>query len=60
MQQAVAGRPTGAINRIGKYEIARKLGDGATSTVYLGRDPFADRDVAIKLVSREAFTNAAG
>src|SRR5574338_158549 len=60
MQQAGAGRATGAINRIGKYEIVRKLGDGATSTVYLGHDPFADRDVAIKLVSREALTNAAG
>ncbi len=28
-----------------------KLGEGATSTVYLGRDPFAQRDVAIKVAS---------
>src|SRR5688500_13184050 len=58
MQQLAAGRQPGAVNRIGKYEIVRKLGDGATSTVYLGRDPFANRDVAIKLVAREAFTDA--
>ncbi|HYO27792.1 MAG TPA: serine/threonine-protein kinase, partial [Azonexus sp.] len=28
-----------------------KLGEGATSTVYLGRDPFAQRAVAIKVAS---------
>ena len=39
--------------RIGKYEIGRKLGEGATSTVYLGRDPFADREVAVKLIFPE-------
>ncbi|MGQ0525699.1 MAG: protein kinase domain-containing protein [Betaproteobacteria bacterium] len=60
MQQAAVGRPAGPVRRIGKYEIVRKLGDGATSSVYLGRDPFASRDVAIKLVAREAFKNAAG
>jgi eukaryotic-like serine/threonine-protein kinase len=37
--------------KLGKYELIRKLGDGATSTVYLGRDPFAKRDVAIKVAS---------
>jgi serine/threonine protein kinase len=35
--------------RIGKYPITREIGRGATSRVYLGRDPFADRDVAIKV-----------
>ena len=39
--------------RIGKYEIRRKLGEGATSTVYLGFDPFANREVAIKLIFPE-------
>ncbi len=34
----------------GKYEIIRKLGEGATSTVYLAYDPFADREVAVKLI----------
>lgn len=35
--------------RIGKYPILKEIGKGATSKVYLGRDPFADRDVAIKV-----------
>jgi len=41
-------------SKIGKYPVVRELGRGATSRVYLGRDPFANRDVAIKLVSNEA------
>ena len=35
---------------IGKYRVVRKLGEGATSEVFLARDPFHDRDVAIKRV----------
>ncbi|MBE0547337.1 MAG: serine/threonine protein kinase, partial [Rubrivivax sp.] len=35
---------------IGKYRVKRKLGEGATSEVFLARDPFHDRDVAIKRV----------
>ena len=38
------------MNKIGKYEITRAIGQGASSTVYLGYDPFAKRDVAIKVV----------
>jgi serine/threonine protein kinase len=41
------------VDRLGKYEIGRKLGHGATSTVYLGYDPFARRDVAIKVFEPE-------
>ena len=41
-------------SKIGKYPVIREIGRGATSRVYLGRDPFANRDVAIKLVSNEA------
>ena len=37
--------------KLGKYELIRKLGEGATSTVHLGHDPFAQRDVAIKVAS---------
>ncbi|MDH4150626.1 MAG: serine/threonine-protein kinase [Betaproteobacteria bacterium] len=44
----------GAVNKIGKYEIVRRLGEGATSTVYLARDDFNSREVAIKLVSQQA------
>jgi len=39
--------------RIGKYEIRRKLGEGATSIVYLGFDPFAEREVAVKAIFPE-------
>ena len=34
---------------IGKYPVTREIGAGATSKVYLARDTFADRDVAIKV-----------
>ncbi len=32
--------------RLGKYPVLREIGSGATSRVYLARDPFAARDVA--------------
>jgi eukaryotic-like serine/threonine-protein kinase len=35
---------------IGKYPVIREIGSGATSRVYLARDPFAERDVAIKVL----------
>lgn len=38
---------------LGKYTLTRKLGQGATSTVYLGYDPFAQREVAIKVLKQE-------
>jgi serine/threonine protein kinase len=41
--------------RIGKYPVLRKLGEGATSEVYLCQDPFAGREVAVKVVFTEAF-----
>jgi len=41
------------IQKIGKYQILGELGKGATSVVYLGMDPFANRKVAIKVVERE-------
>ncbi|PWT70308.1 MAG: serine/threonine protein kinase [Proteobacteria bacterium] len=36
--------------QIGKYPVIREIGRGATSVVYLGRDPFANREVAIKVL----------
>jgi serine/threonine protein kinase len=39
--------------QIGKYPVKRKLGEGATSEVYLCHDPFAKRDVAVKVVFAE-------
>ena len=38
------------LERIGKYQVLRKLGDGATSEVHLCHDEFAGRDVAVKVV----------
>ena len=43
------------MEKIGKYEIIRTLGEGATSVVYLAHDPFAERDVAIKVVANSVF-----
>lgn len=42
------------MEKIGKYEIVKELGKGATSAVFLANDPFAARQVAIKLVNSEA------
>jgi serine/threonine protein kinase len=36
--------------QIGKYRVLRKLGEGATSEVFLCRDDFRDREVAVKRV----------
>ena len=43
--------------KLGKYQIQRVLGQGATSTVYLGFDPFAQREVAIKVASPKIFAD---
>jgi len=41
-------------SKIGKYEVVRELGRGATSAVFLAVDPFTSREVAIKWVLPEA------
>jgi len=43
-----------APEKVGKYEIIKELGKGATSSVYQAYDPFQRRQVAIKLVFPEA------
>lgn len=43
----------GAVRKIGKYEIKRLIGEGATSMVYLAWDPFAQREVALKQLHPE-------
>jgi serine/threonine protein kinase len=45
---------------IGKYQIIRELGKGATSTVYLAYDPFAERQVAIKRLNLEQMGDEEG
>jgi serine/threonine protein kinase len=54
VRRATASRPPGDPRfepdaRIGKYTILREIGGGATSRVYLARDPFGERDVAVKV-----------
>jgi serine/threonine protein kinase len=43
------------MNQVGKYPVLRKLGQGATSEVYLCNDPFNDRDVAVKVAFAGSF-----
>lgn len=45
------------MDKIGKYELVREIGRGATATVYLGNDPFAQREVAIKVATPEILKN---
>ncbi len=41
------------LTHLGKYRLLRKLGQGATSVVYLGYDPFGEREVALKVIKQE-------
>ena len=41
-----AAKPT-----LGRYEIIKEIGHGSMGTVYLGRDPSINREVAVKTVS---------
>jgi len=43
--------------RIGRYEVRSRLGEGATSEVFLARDDFHDRLVAIKRVRPATLAN---
>lgn len=45
---------------IGKYRVLRRLGEGATSDVFLGRDDFHDVEVAIKRVRAWALSSRGG
>jgi hypothetical protein len=38
------------LERLGKYEVRKLLGKGATGSVYLAADPFAQREVALKVM----------
>lgn len=43
-----------ALRTISKYEVLEEIGRGGMGTVYLGYDPFADREVAIKVAHPDA------
>ena len=44
--------------QVGKYNIVRELGKGASAKVYLADDSFAKRKVAIKVAYPEALKNS--
>ncbi len=41
--------------QVGKYEVHKLLGKGATGTVYLAKDAFSGREVALKTIEPEVF-----
>src|SRR5262245_66446634 len=41
------------LSKIGRYEVAELVGEGAMARVYRARDPDIDRTVAIKLLKDE-------
>jgi len=54
MTQEASVQSSKGLTKVGKYDVISTLGEGATSTVYLCRDSFADRDVAVKVVAQSA------
>ncbi len=45
------------MQKIGKYEVIKEIGKGATSAVYQAYDPFQNRQVAIKLLFPETLVD---
>jgi eukaryotic-like serine/threonine-protein kinase len=43
--------------QVGKYDIQKLLGKGATGTVYLARDTFTGKEVALKTIEPEVFAD---
>jgi serine/threonine protein kinase len=41
--------------QVGKYDVQKMLGKGATGTVYLARDTFSGKEVALKTIEPEVF-----
>lgn len=58
LRDPTAAPAAGLPARIGKYRVQRKLGEGATSEVFLAHDPFNDVDVAIKRVRPGMFPDS--
>ena len=41
--------------KVGKYDVQKMLGKGATGTVYLAKDTFTGKEVALKTIEPEVF-----
>ena len=44
--------------KLGKYEIQEQVGRGSMGIVYKGYDPFADRDIAVKVALSESLNDS--
>ena len=42
--------PSASVDTLGRFELRRKLGEGAQATVWLAFDPRLEREVAVKLM----------
>ncbi len=47
-------------DRLGKYDVLQEIGRGSMGTVYLGHDPYIDRQVAIKVAHAEQLNDEEG
>ncbi|MFN0184870.1 MAG: protein kinase domain-containing protein [Aquabacterium sp.] len=57
-QPTPAAAAAGLPERIGRYRVQARIGEGATSEVFLGHDDFRDRPVAIKRVRQDLLADS--